>query len=314
MIPDGNREAASVSESVKIKNFCLECGLELLQGNERDYITFSSALINRPGLLLTGVEDYFGDGRVQVIGNAEYYYIQSLSEEEKRRAMERLFTKRIPCIIYTRSINPSPYMLELSEIHNVPIFMSHRTTTSLNTDVGNYLEKLLAPMSCVHGTLLEVSGIGVMLTGRSGQGKSETALELINRGHRLVADDAVIVKRLGDELIGSAPEKIKFFMEVRGIGIIDIRSLYGVASVLPQEKIDLVIELRKWDGDEEFDRINDGNDYEEILGLSVPKISLPVMPGRNLAVVVEVAARSFRMKRMGYDPLGDLLKNQKVGK
>ncbi len=305
------QESTVTAESVKIKNFCRDCGLELLQGNELDYITFSSELINRPGLLLTGFEDYFGDGRVQVVGNAEYYYIQSLPEDEKRKAMERFFSKRIPCIIYTRSINPSPYMLELAEIHNIPIFMSHLTTTALNTVVSNYLEKLLAPMRCVHGTLLEISGIGVLLTGRSGQGKSETALELIHRGHRLVADDAVIVKRFGEQLIGTAPEKIKFFMEVRGIGIIDIRSMYGVASVLPQSAIDLVIELRKWSGDEEFDRIADKAEYEEILGMTVPKTVLPVMPGRNLAVVVEVAARNLRMKRMGYDAWGDLMKNLK---
>ncbi len=308
---DQRDEMSVVSESVKIKNFCRDCGLELLQGNELDYITFSSALINRPGLLLTGFEDYFGDGRVQVVGNAEYYYIQSLPEDQKRRAMERFFSKKIPCIIYTRSINPSPYMLELSAIHNIPIFMSHLTTTSLNTVVSDYLQKLLAPMSCVHGTLLEISGIGVLLTGRSGQGKSETALELIHRGHRLVADDSVIVKKLGEELIGTAPEKIKFFMEVRGIGIIDIRSLYGVASVLPQGRIDLVIELRKWSGDEEFDRIADKKQYEEILGINVQKIVLPVMPGRNLAVVVEVAARNLRMQRMGYNALDDLIKNQR---
>ncbi len=308
---ENDRETNVTAESVKIKNFCRDCGLELLQGNELDYITFSSELINRPGLLLTGFEDYFGDGRVQVVGNAEYYYIHSLPEEEKRKAMERFFSKRIPCIIYTRSINPSPYMLELAEIHNIPIFMSHLTTTALNTVVSNYLERLLAPMSCVHGTLLEISGIGVLLTGRSGQGKSETALELIHRGHRLVADDAVIVKRLGEQLIGTAPEKIKFFMEVRGIGIIDIRSMYGVASVLPQSDIDLVIELRKWSGDEEFDRIADKAEYEEILGKNVPKTVLPVMPGRNLAVVVEVAARNLRMKRMGYDAWGDLMKNLK---
>ena len=308
---ENDRETNVTAESVKIKNFCRDCGLELLQGNELDYITFSSELINRPGLLLTGFEDYFGDGRVQVVGNAEYYYIHSLPEEEKRKAMERFFSKRIPCVIYTRSINPSPYMLELAEIHNIPIFMSHLTTTALNTVVSNYLERLLAPMSCVHGTLLEISGIGVLLTGRSGQGKSETALELIHRGHRLVADDAVIVKRLGEQLIGTAPEKIKFFMEVRGIGIIDIRSMYGVASVLPQSDIDLVIELRKWSGDEEFDRIADKAEYEEILGKNVPKTVLPVMPGRNLAVVVEVAARNLRMKRMGYDAWGDLMKNLK---
>lgn len=301
----------TISESVKIKNFCQDCNLELLQGNETDYITFSSGLLNRPGLILAGFDDYFGDGRVQMIGNAEYYYIKSLPEDKKEQAIEKLFAKRVPCVIYTRSINPSSLALEVASRYNTPVFLSHKTTTALNTDIANYLEKLLAPMKSVHATLLEISGIGVLLTGKSGLGKSETALELIHRGHRLVGDDAVIVKRINDQLIGTAPERIKFFMEVRGIGIIDVRSLYGVSSVLPDKSIDMVIELRQWNGDADFDRLCNEEKYEEILGISVPKLTLPVMPGRNLAVVVEVAARNYRMKKMGYDAVADLLKNQK---
>ena len=203
----------SVGESVKIKNFCQDCNLELLQGNETDYITFRSALLNRPGLILSGFDDYFGDGRVQMIGNAEYYYIKSLPDDKKEQAIEMLFSKRVPCVIYTRSINPSSLALEVASRYNTPVFLSHKTTTALNTDIADYLEKLLAPMKSVHATFLEISGIGVLLTGKSGLGKSETALELIHRGHRLVGDDAVIVKRIGDQLIGTAPERIKFFME-----------------------------------------------------------------------------------------------------
>lgn len=305
-----NIEEYEVSETVKIKNFCQDCNLELLQGSESNFITFSSALLNRPGLLLSGWDDYFGADRVQLIGNAEYYFINSLDEDCKRKAFERLFSKRVPCVIYTSSINPCSMALEIASKYNTPVFLSHKTTTALNTDIANYLEKLLAPMQSVHATFLEISGIGVMLTGKSGLGKSETALELIHRGHRLVGDDAIIVKRINDQLIGTAPERIKFFMEVRGIGIIDVRSLYGVSSVLPDKSIDMVIELEQWNGGADIDRLCNEEKYEEILGIRIPKMTLPVMPGRNLAVVVEVASRNYRMKKMGYNAVEDLIKNQ----
>ncbi|MGN0771299.1 MAG: HPr(Ser) kinase/phosphatase [Christensenellales bacterium] len=305
-------EEEVIVKTVKLKDFCLSCGLDIIIGNEDDDVTFTSMLVNRPGLLLAGFEDYFGAGRVQLIGFAEHYYFESLSDEDKVKCIERLCSKEIPCMIYARELQPNKIAVEVFAKYSIPILQSHSTTTQLNTVVAGYLQNLLAPSLSCHGTLLDISGTGVLITGESGLGKSETALELVHRGHRLVADDAVIIKKVNNELVGRAPDNIKFFMEVRGIGIIDVRRLYGVGAVLDSEDIHLVIELQKWkDNGEGFDRLKNTG-VATILGIEKPKIVLPVMPGRNLAIVVEVAARNFRLKEFGYDPLKELLSNAKI--
>lgn len=302
------------SQRIKISQFCKDCNIKLILGNMDDEIKFSSVLVNRPGLLLTGFKDYFGNGRVQIIGNAEHFYYNSLTEEQKKDALERVFSQKIPCVIYARNIQPTPPAFDLAKKYNIPIMISSLTTTALNSKIADYLVHILAPSVNYHGTLLDIGGTGVLLTGSSGLGKSETALELIHLGHRLVADDAVIIKRVNQDLIGRSPENIKFFMEVRGIGIIDVRSMYGVGSVLDSEDIHLVIELEEWTNQTTFDRLGNNEITENILDIELPKLKIPVMPGRNLAVLVEVAVRNYRLRNFGFDAVADLLQRTNLKK
>ncbi len=269
--------------------------------------------VNRPGLLLAGFEDYFGEKRIQVMGNAEYYYLQSCTKEERYDKLESLFERKIPCIILSKNIEPFEELIEISQKYDVPLFKSNKLTSQLVNDLVTYLNRKLAPFTTIHGVLLEVSGIGVLITGHSGMGKSETAMELIHRGHRLIADDNVIAKRIQDEIIGTSPDKIMHFMEIRGVGIIDVRSMFGVGSVLREKSIDLVIELQAWGKNIEYDRLDNNNKHEEILGLKIPKLTMPVMPGRNLAIVVEVAARNERLKKLGFNAVDQLLSNVNFG-
>ncbi|MEG1608568.1 MAG: HPr(Ser) kinase/phosphatase [Clostridia bacterium] len=299
---------------IKIANFCDDCNIQLLYGNANDDIEFSSVLVNRPGLLLTGFKDYFGNGRVQIIGNAEHYYYNTLNEQDRYLALERVFSQKIPCVIYARNIQPPQIVEELSKKYNIPVMLSDVTTTAINSRIADYLDNALAPTVQYHGTLLDIGGTGVLLTGNSGLGKSETALELIHLGHRLVADDAVIIKRVSNELVGRSPENIKFFMEVRGIGIIDVRSMYGVGSVLDSEDIHLAIQLEKWTNDMTFDRLGNNEITENILGIELPKLKIPVMPGRNLAALVEVAVRNYRLKNFGFDAVANLMEKTKLNK
>ncbi len=298
----------AIIETAKLKDFCAQCKLDILVGNKDDDITFKSVLVNRPGLLLAGFEDYFSNARVQVIGNAEYYYLASLQPSEKKKALTKLFVQRIPCVIYSRSIKPTQIEIDIAKQYGIPVLLSDMTTTWLMQEISAYLDDLLAPTEMVHGSLLDINGIGVLLTGSSGMGKSETAIELINRGHRIIADDAVVVKKVRNDLVGRAPEKIKHFIEVRGLGIIDIKSMYGVGAVLDSEDIDLVIHLDKDANLEDYDRLGSMDNTCEILGESRPQINVPVLPGRNLAVIVEVATRNFQLKQQGHDALEELRK------
>lgn len=304
------KEEKVKAQSMKIKDFCKACDLEIIDGSELQYITFSSMMVNRPGLMFAGFDAYFGAGRIQLIGNAENFYLQSLSEEERLDAIRRLLSRHVPCVIFARGISPDTTFTEEAQRYGVPLFSSQSVTTRMSVTLSNFLSELLAPEESVHGTLMEITGLGVLITGGSGMGKSETALELINRGHRLVADDAVIVKRVGDKLIGRAPEKTKFYMEVRGIGIIDVRRMYGVGAILGSEHIDLVLDLQKWEERVQTDRLGSTKMSREILGIPVPKLTLPVMPGRNLAIVAEVAARNFRLQSMGFDALQSMLEGK----
>lgn len=301
----------TVEAEVAAKSFAEACGLKQICGKPEDKMCLCTANINRPGLLLAGFEDYFAEKRIQVLGNAETYFMSNLSEEQAINVYERLFEKGMPCVIIARDILPTDSFKACAEKHNVPVFITEMPTTKLINDLTGYLNELIARSQYVHGVLMEVSGTGVLIVGHSGMGKSETALELIHRGHRLVADDAVIVRNVSNTLIGTAPRNIRYFMEVRGIGIIDVRRMFGIGSVLYDKNIELVIELEKWKDDIEYDRLGLEEQKYNLLGVSVPKLLMPVMPGRNLAIVVEVACRNQRLKQMGFDATDELLSHHK---
>jgi len=292
---------------VKIHEFCEKCNVELLAGDETEYISFTSVLINRPGLFLAGFKEYFGYYRIQLIGNAEHYYLKSLDEESQKKTIESLFSQHIPCIIYSRGINPTEYEYEMAAKYHIPIMGSKSTTTYLSNIISNYLEEILAPMTTIHGTLMDVAGVGVLITGESGMGKSEAALELVQRGHRLISDDIVICRRISDKIVGTYPEKTKFLMEVRGIGIIDVAAMYGTGSVLNEEEIMLIINLKELDEKDNCERVGSRLDHQKILDLDIPKYEIPILAGRSVAVLIEVAVRNFRLKNMGQDAFETLL-------
>lgn len=300
-------------EYVLPEDFANDCGLELVCGDPKNALFLTTINVNRPGLLLAGFEDYFGESRIQVIGNAEYYYLASCSQSERYNKLEALFKRKIPCVILSKNIAPFEEMTAISNKYKVPLFKSNKLTSQLVNDIVTYLNRKLALFTTIHGVLIEVSGIGVLITGQSGMGKSETAMELVHRGHRLIADDNVIAKRIQDEIIGTSHDQIRHFMEIRGVGIIDVRNMFGVASVLKEKSIDLVIELQEWQSNIEYDRLGIENKYEEILGINISKLTMPVMPGRNLAIVVEVAARNERLKKLGFNAVDQLLSNVHFG-
>lgn len=301
-------------EFVALEKFAMDNELEILCNGNRDSVYFSTFNVNRPGLLLAGFEDYFGGARVQVIGYAEHFYLQKHTLAERAVMLKALFAQKVPCLIYSRDLIPSSDVIELAIANDTPVLKSKKITSQLVNDLVTYFNYILAPEMSMHGVLVEVSGIGALLTGHTGVGKSETALELIHRGHRLVADDAVIIKRIQNEIVGMPPQAIKHFMEIRGIGIIDVRSMFGVGSVLNEKSIDLVIEFSEWNQEDEIDRLGMQDCHENIFGVNIPKLKVPVMAGRNLAIVVEVAARNQRLKSLGYNALDELLGNANIGR
>lgn len=266
-----------------------------------------SAELNRPGLQFVGYFDYFAFERPQVIGKVEMAYLDSLSDKTRKERLEKFFTYPVPCIIICRGLRPPDEMLELAAQHRVPILTTEIVTTKFFMKAINYLGRQLAPRSTLHGVLVDVYGIGVLITGESGVGKSETALELVKRGHQLVADDVVDICKVNDSrLVGQSPENIRHFMEIRGIGIIDIKAMYGVSAVLTQKSIDLVIHLEPWKEKKTYDRLGLTEDFTTIMDVRIPQIVLPVRPGRNLAIIVEVASRNFSLKQMGYSAAQEL--------
>jgi HPr kinase/phosphorylase len=302
-----------VVTTVDLNDFAKQLKLEIVyQG--RGSVTLATMSVERPGLPLAGFFDYYDTTRIVVIGLAEYEYLRTFSVEERREKLSKLFRYgEVPCVILSRSLVAYNELLEAAKSYGCPILVSPKETTDLMSDLYIYLNRLLAPSCSEHGVLLEVFGVGILLTGKSGVGKSETAVELIKRGHRLVADDSVIIKEIANELYGTCPEKIRYFMELRGIGIINVKSMYGSGSILDEKKIELVIELENRLLGKDYDRIGDKEESMEYLGISVPKITIPVSPGRNLAIIIEVAARKERLKRMGYDASQELIE-QAMGK
>ena len=263
--------------------------------------------VNRPALQLTGFFDHFESERVQIIGYVEYTYLQYLTREQRISVYEKLLSYKIPCLIYTTLTTPDPDMIELAKKYEVPIFVTKKATSAFMAELIRWLNVELAPCISIHGVLVDVYGEGILIMGESGIGKSEAALELIKRGHRLITDDVVEIRKVSDDtLIGTAPDITRHFIELRGIGIIDVKTLFGVESVKNTGNIDLVIKLEEWDREKEYDRLGLEEEYTEFLGNKVVCHSLPIRPGRNLAVIVESAAVNHRQKKMGYNAAQEL--------
>lgn len=276
---------------------------------DTDKIVVSHPDINRPALQLTGFYDHFDNERVQLMGNVEMAYLSGLSKEHRMAMYDKLISSKIPCIVFCRGRKPEEEVLELCDHYGVPCLLSAKTTSDVMAETIRWLKAELAPCISIHGVLVDVFGEGVLLTGESGIGKSEAALELVKRGHRLVSDDVVEIRKVSDEtLIGSAPSITKYFIELRGIGIIDVKALFGVESVKNTQTIDMVIQLEEWDKDREYDRLGMEDQYTEYLGNKVVCHKIPVRPGRNLAVIVESAAVNYRQKKMGYNAAQELYK------
>ena len=264
--------------------------------------------VNRPGLQLMGFYEYFNPERIQIIGKMEFAYLSTIDEKTRRERLQLLFAQRIPALIITRELQYFAEMLELAKEYEVPLLRSKESTSNFMSGLIAYLNLTLAPRITRHGVLIEIYGEGVFITGESGVGKSETAIELVKRGHRLVADDAVEIRKVSNiSLVGSSPDNIRHFLELRGIGIINARRLFGIGAVKMTEKIDLVIELEQWNSEKVYDRMGVDTEYVSLLGVKIPSLTIPVKPGRNLAVILEVAAMNNRQKKMGYNAARELL-------
>ena len=263
--------------------------------------------VNRPALQLAGYFAHFESERLQIIGNVEYNYLKTLSEDQKETIYDIILAYAIPAFIFCRSHMPDEKFLTLAVKNNIPVFITEKATSSFSAELIRWLNVQLAPCISIHGVLVDVYGIGVLIRGESGIGKSEAALELVKRGHRLVADDVVEIRKVSDEtLVGTASEITRHFIELRGIGIIDIKALFGVQSVRKTQNIDMVIRLEDWDKQKEYDRLGLNEEYEEYLGNKVVCYRIPVRPGRNTAIIVECAAMNHRQKQMGYNAVEEL--------
>lgn len=296
---------SKLAEELNLKNLTPDIDMSLVELTTPD--------INRPALQLAGFYEHFANERVQIIGYVEYTYIMEMEEEERNAAYERFVSSGIPCVIFTTLTEPSEAMLEIAGKYGVPTLVTERTTSGFMAEIIRWLGVELAPSISVHGVLVDVYGEGVLIMGESGIGKSEAALELVRRGHRLVSDDVVIIRKVSDiTLVGSAPDLTRHFIELRGIGIIDVKTLYGVEHVKDTQAIDLVIKLEDWDKEREYDRLGLEEEYTEFLGNKIVCHSLPIRPGRNLAVIVETAAVNHRQKKMGYNAAQELYRRVQV--
>ena len=297
--------------NVSLKTLTERVSLEVVYTpKELDQINVEIAEVNRPGLFLAGYYDYFDKLRLQIMGLAEMNFLSGLSAEKRYEALEQLFRQQPPSVIVGRSeeLEPFPEMLELAKKHSVALLRSNETTCTLMGSLISVLNLELAPRITRHGVLVEVYGEGILILGDSGIGKSELAIELVKRGHRLVADDAVELRKVSNrQIMGTAPENIRHFIELRGIGIVNVARVFGVGAVKLSESLDLVVQLEAWDPTKNYQRTGLENEYYDILGVSIPSTSIPVSPGRNLAVVLETAAINNRQKKMGYNAAKELL-------
>jgi HPr kinase/phosphorylase len=288
---------------ISLQSIIQEFSLEIIaEYGGLDEIMISVADVTRPGLQLAGHFDHFGPDRIQVLGNMETAYLEQLDSNERQQRLDALFEKGIPCLILTRNHIAMPQLIECSRKYKIPVLRTDETTAAFISSMVKYLNVELAPRTSLHGVLVEVYGEGILILGDSGVGKSETALEIVKRGHRLIADDLVEVRKVSDKtLLGRSPEIIRHLIEIRGIGILDVKELFGVSAVKMQENVDFVINLELWDEKKNYERLGVHEESTEILGIDVPSLTIPVAPGRNLAIIVEVAAINFRQKKMGYN-------------
>lgn len=289
--------------SVLLKTVARDTGLSVVhKASNFDKASLSVVEVNRPALQLTGFYDYFDPKRLQIIGMVESTYLESISSEARCKAFEQFFAYDISALVLAHSAKIFPEIVDLAHKYDRNVFSTDEDTMEFISNVISVLHGYLAPRKTIHGVLVEIYGEGVLLQGDSGVGKSETALELIKRGHRLIADDAVEIKRIDkNTLVGSAPEMIRYYMELRGIGVINVRHIYGVGAVKPEGSIDLVVNMEKWVPGKMYDRLGLVDEYEEILGARIPAVTIPVEAGRNLAVILELAAMNNRQKNMGYN-------------
>ncbi|MBQ2750324.1 MAG: HPr(Ser) kinase/phosphatase [Clostridia bacterium] len=303
-----NTQSAESKYSIKLKQIIEEFGLTVYYGPEGyENTEIRSDDIIRPGLQLAGYFEYFDPLRLQLIGKMEAAFLDRFTSEQRRKIFDKYFKYPIPGLIYSRNITPFPECVESAKEHGRTILCSTATTNELHAALIGALQVHLAPRVTRHGVLVEVYGEGILILGDSGVGKSETAMELVNRGHRLIADDAVEIKKVSARsLVGNAPEAIKHFIELRGIGVVDVRRLFGTGAINDSEKINLVIKMEPWEDGKQYDRLGLEDETINILGLDLPALTIPVKPGRNLAIIIEVAAKNNRNKRMGYNAAKEL--------
>ena len=296
------------SFSVTLQQIVNECNLEVVFSDKNlDDVKITTTDVSRPGLQFVDFFDYFDNNRIQIFGKVERTFLEQKTPQERLHCISELCKRQIPAIIISRNQDVFDEFLTAAKEYHIPIFRTAQTTSKFMARLIAYLNVELAERITLHGVLCEVYGEGVLITGESGVGKSETAIELVKRGHRLVADDAVEVKKVSDKsLVGTAPESIRHFIEIRGIGIIDVRRIFGMGSIKETEKIDLIIKLEAWDPKKQYDRLGLVTEYSELLGHQIPTLNIPVKPGRNLAVVVEVAAMNHRQKKLGYNAAEEL--------
>ena len=297
---------------LSVTRLAKDMDFDILSDGGKKKIEVPCVDVNRPGLFLTGFHEHFDVNRWQVLGNAEQAYLGSLSEEERKKAINDLLDMPFPFMVLSHGIDFIPGIVETAKEKGVVLYQSRQNrATKVVAEMTAYLNSKLAPMQTVHGVLLDIYGLGILLTGDSGIGKSETALELVKRGHRLVADDAVVIKRISERrLIGESPEPIRHMMELRGIGIINVELMYGISAVIDTKSVDLIVHLEFWDKNKDYDRLGMEQDRQEILGVPVPLLTIPVHPGRNLAIILESAARTTRLRQTGYNALDEIKERQ----
>ncbi len=286
---------------IRLKDFCQQLKLELLNQVDVEEMDINVSDINRPGMQFCDFYEYFAYERPQVIGKVEMTYLETLMPDRRQQVLEKYMSYQLPCIVVCWGMQVPREMLEIATRRNIPVLRSREETTRFTFQVINYINRQIAPHVTRHGVLVDVHGVGILITGESGVGKSEVALELVRRGHQLCADDVVDICRVADNrLVGECPEMVRHFMEIRGIGLIDIRAMYGIGAVIRSKSIDMVIHMEHWDSKKEYDRLGLNEETTTILDVKVPYQVMPVRPGRNLAIIVEVAARNLSLKRMGY--------------
>lgn len=297
--------------SVSLEKIIKDNSLEIISTpRDPSQLHVISKDVNRPGLILSGYDGFFDPKRIQFLGLTEFGYLNSLTGEQRYSCLEHFFATSPCCVIITRSLEPMEELVPLAIKYKTPVLRSADTTSGCMSALISYLGIELAQRITRHGVLVEVYGEGILIVGDSGVGKSETAIELINRGHRIIADDAVEIRRVSSKsLVGTAPQNIRHFVELRGVGIINAKNIFGIGAVKMTEKIDMAVKLELWDENKTYDRLGLDDEYMDILGINVPVTTVPVKPGRNLAIIIECAAMNNRQKRMGYNATKELLQN-----